>query len=152
MFQGHGRTSLPLPRGSKSPEQRCWLCYTACFELSSLAWAPPCCNVVRLCCDLEVCNLETATTVALLSTLYRLIPAFENHAHNSLTNWLTEWSRVLLEKLIAPSTNQEILILLWNKKVQYCSRIWGSHGGEYEDGCLLGCSAVQFGRSLLLNF
>jgi hypothetical protein len=29
--------------------------------------------------------------------------------------------------------------------VQWCvvtSRIWGSHGGEYEDGCLLGCSAV----------
>jgi hypothetical protein len=23
------------------------------------------------------------------------------------------------------------------------SRIWGSHGGEYEDGCLLGCSAVK---------
>jgi hypothetical protein len=22
------------------------------------------------------------------------------------------------------------------------SRIWGSHGDEYEDGCLLGCSAV----------
>jgi hypothetical protein len=22
------------------------------------------------------------------------------------------------------------------------SRIWGSYGGEYEDGCLLGCSAV----------
>jgi hypothetical protein len=22
------------------------------------------------------------------------------------------------------------------------SRIWGSHGGEYEGGCLLGCSAV----------
>jgi hypothetical protein len=20
--------------------------------------------------------------------------------------------------------------------------IWGSHGGKYEDGCLLGCSAV----------
>jgi hypothetical protein len=20
------------------------------------------------------------------------------------------------------------------------NRIWGSHGGEYEDGCLLGCS------------
>jgi hypothetical protein len=20
--------------------------------------------------------------------------------------------------------------------------IWGSHGGEYEDGCILGCSAV----------
>jgi hypothetical protein len=26
--------------------------------------------------------------------------------------------------------------------------IWGSHGGEYEDCCLLGCSAVQSGRSL----
>jgi hypothetical protein len=23
-----------------------------------------------------------------------------------------------------------------------CSEIWGSHGAEYEDGCLLGCSAV----------
>jgi hypothetical protein len=28
------------------------------------------------------------------------------------------------------------------------SRNCGSHGGEYEDGCLLGCSAVQSGRSL----
>jgi hypothetical protein len=24
----------------------------------------------------------------------------------------------------------------------YTSRIWGSHGGEYEDGCVLGCSKV----------
>jgi hypothetical protein len=29
-------------------------------------------------------------------------------------------------------------ILSMNIKLQ--SRIWGSHGGEYEDGCLLGCS------------
>jgi hypothetical protein len=28
------------------------------------------------------------------------------------------------------------------------SRIWCSHGGEYEEGCLLGCSAMQSGRSL----
>jgi hypothetical protein len=28
----------------------------------------------------------------------------------------------------------------------YSSRIWGSHSGEYEDGCLLGCSAVYSGR------
>jgi hypothetical protein len=27
-------------------------------------------------------------------------------------------------------------------------RIWGSQGGEYEDGCLLGYNAVQSGRSL----
>jgi hypothetical protein len=26
--------------------------------------------------------------------------------------------------------------------------IWGSHGGDYEDGCLLGCSAVWTGVSL----
>jgi hypothetical protein len=38
--------------------------------------------------------------------------------------------------------------------MKYCelkcisSRISGSHGGEYEDGCLLGCCAVQSGRSL----
>jgi hypothetical protein len=24
----------------------------------------------------------------------------------------------------------------------YKGRIWGSYGGWYEDGCLLGCSAV----------
>jgi hypothetical protein len=28
------------------------------------------------------------------------------------------------------------------------SWIWSSHGGEYEGGCLLGCSAVWTGRSL----
>jgi hypothetical protein len=30
----------PLPRGSKSPVQRCELCYAASSELSSLTWAP----------------------------------------------------------------------------------------------------------------
>jgi hypothetical protein len=25
---------------------------------------------------------------------------------------------------------------------EYYSKIRGSHGGDYEDGCLLGCSAV----------
>jgi hypothetical protein len=30
---------------------------------------------------------------------------------------------------------------IWKKNVKQ-SRIRGSHGGEYEDGCLLGCSAV----------
>jgi hypothetical protein len=28
------------------------------------------------------------------------------------------------------------------RSISLLSRIWGSHGGEYEDGCLLGCSAV----------
>jgi hypothetical protein len=26
--------------------------------------------------------------------------------------------------------------------------VWGSHGSDYEDYCLLGCDAVQYGRSL----
>jgi hypothetical protein len=26
--------------------------------------------------------------------------------------------------------------------------IWGSHGNEYEDSCLLGCSAMETGVSL----
>jgi hypothetical protein len=26
--------------------------------------------------------------------------------------------------------------------IDILSSIWSSHGGEYEDGCLLGCSAV----------
>jgi hypothetical protein len=30
--------------------------------------------------------------------------------------------------------------------VRYCE-FSGSHGGEYEDGCLLGCCAVKSGRS-----
>jgi hypothetical protein len=36
---------------------------------------------------------------------------------------------------------------LFSNTINPCS-IWGSHGGEYEDGCLLGCSTVQSGRSL----
>jgi hypothetical protein len=30
----------------------------------------------------------------------------------------------------------------------FLSIIWGSHGSEYEDGCLLGCSAVLIGITL----
>jgi hypothetical protein len=41
------------------------------------------------------------------------------------------WSRI----------NLTVILYLWAKC--WLSRIWGSHGGEYEDGCLLGCSAVM---------
>jgi hypothetical protein len=30
----------------------------------------------------------------------------------------------------------------WAREENLVCRILGSHGGEYEDGCLLGCSAV----------
>jgi hypothetical protein len=29
----------------------------------------------------------------------------------------------------------------------FAGEISGSHGDEYEDGCLLGCCAVHYGRS-----
>jgi hypothetical protein len=37
----------------------------------------------------------------------------------SFTNKQASWSKVFLEKLIVPSTNQEIARLLWNPKVHY---------------------------------
>jgi hypothetical protein len=36
----------------------------------------------------------------------------------------------------------------FNLRIYTLCRISGSHCGEYEDGCLLGCSAVESGRSL----
>jgi hypothetical protein len=32
-------------------------------------------------------------------------------------------------------------------QTMYFCKISGSHGGEYEDGCLLGCCEEQYGRS-----
>jgi hypothetical protein len=62
MLQDHGRTSRPLPRGSKSQ-------YTVSsfdtLRVLSCLYSPglccSCCNVERFCCDLEACNLVTAT-------------------------------------------------------------------------------------------
>jgi hypothetical protein len=39
-------------------------------------------------------------------------------------------------------------VCLWADKKGTESRIRGSHGGDYEDGCFLCCSAVQTGMSL----
>jgi hypothetical protein len=36
-----------------------------------------------------------------------------------LTDWLTPWSRVILEKLTVFSASHEILHLLWNPKIHY---------------------------------
>jgi hypothetical protein len=38
------------------------------------------------------------------------------------TDYLTPWSRALLDKLIVCSASQEIHHLLWNLKVHYCVR------------------------------
>jgi hypothetical protein len=47
------------------------------------------------------------------------------------------------------SIKREILLeFLLHSNSIFTWSIWGSHGGEYEDGCLLGCSAVYSGRSL----
>jgi hypothetical protein len=61
------------------------------------------------------------------------------------------WSLMHEVETIVPTTSgvplNHVIVLHWG--LQNCrgsrlilSRIWGSHGGEYEDGCLLGCSAV----------
>jgi hypothetical protein len=45
-------------------------------------------------------------------------------------------------------TGKCILVhMIFHNLIPVC-RIWGSHAGEYEDGCVLGCSAVKSGRSL----
>jgi hypothetical protein len=43
----------------------------------------------------------------------------------------------ILEQRLKTGHNHFVLQLS-----QLICRIWGSHGGKYEDGCLLGCSAV----------
>jgi hypothetical protein len=52
------------------------------------------------------------------------------------------------------SASQEIPRLRWNTKVHYRSKIWGSHGGEYEDCCLLGAVMMEAARTseTLVNF
>jgi hypothetical protein len=71
-YNKHGRQRKdfsPLLRGSKSPLQRCQLCYAASSELSSLACAPLfVLHIARFCSDLEACNLMTATMQATLDT------------------------------------------------------------------------------------
>jgi hypothetical protein len=37
---------------------------------------------------------------------------------------------------------------IWKFLLQELCEIWGSYGVEYEDGCVLGCCAVQSGRDL----
>jgi hypothetical protein len=75
------------------------------------------------------------------------------------TGVLTPWNTVLLAKLLSKfpafygtpqvhyraHKNQPLNRILCQIKP---GEILGSHGGEYEDGCLLACCAVQSGRSL----
>jgi hypothetical protein len=45
-------------------------------------------------------------------------------------------------EFIYKKSPEHITGLTLKKNTFQLSRIWGFHGGEYEDGCLLGCSAV----------
>jgi hypothetical protein len=49
-----------------------------------------------------------------------------------------------LQKRVISSYRAQKLVVstTWYLKLKLICRIWGSHSGEYEDGCLLGCSAV----------
>jgi hypothetical protein len=41
-----------------------------------------------------------------------------------------------------------LLLGLHSAQIEQTCEILGSHGGEYDDGCLLGCCTVWSGRSL----
>jgi hypothetical protein len=55
-------------------------------------------------------------------------PLFFKYAHYFYVDCMTKWS------------------CSWIR--YHCSRIWGSHSSNCEDGCLLDCSAMYSGRSL----
>jgi hypothetical protein len=77
--------------------------------------------------------------------------------HETTSFSITQWGRnvsVRKNYPLAPrfSNSKWILKLVCLSNIfaaiNNLNRIWGSHGGEYEDGCLLGYSAVLSGRSL----
>jgi hypothetical protein len=63
------------------------------------------------------------------------------------TKHLNKSSRVKLELLYVKAGGT--CSYRWALKESIVSYMtWGSHGGDYEDGCLLGCSAVYAVMSL----
>jgi hypothetical protein len=78
----------------------------------------------------------------------------EQHSHwrERMKSYFLDSVCVFAEQIALLSTNVAkssmtlffCCVCLFNRVMQtwLVIRIWGSHGGEYEDGCLLGCSAV----------
>jgi hypothetical protein len=70
------------------------------------------------------------------------------HSPPSSAEVKNEWDLYLLFYPKVPS--QHVLGTAKKMLIHYCScEGSGSHGNEYEDGCLLGCCAVWCGGSLL---
>jgi hypothetical protein len=51
--------------------------------------------------------------------------------------------------IVAPCSLVEVYRRFFQRCLGLLGEISGSHGGKYEDGCLLGCCAMQSGRSLM---
>jgi hypothetical protein len=71
-----------------------------------------------------------------------------NRGENTVWGCLEEYldSREMRWQQTLQNYRKGLLILRNLNK--HLRMIWGSHGGEYEDGCLLGCSAVWTGIKL----
>jgi hypothetical protein len=111
----------------------------AFIVLISLLWVPP------------------QLVVLLPSQLARLSERWEQHVLQMVVGVTATWFRmeiicsygtilitlhvgpIILAAVLACSLHWHFTLLL---KVPSMIRIWGSHGGEYEDCCLLGWSAV----------
>jgi hypothetical protein len=50
--------------------------------------------------------------------------------------------------ILVEETKLHVTLSKFKSIIDQLSEISGSHGGKYEDGCFLGCCAVQSGRKL----
>jgi hypothetical protein len=78
--------------------------------------------------SVSVCSQKCK--ISIKGTLIQTNPAFSDTDHCNIYLWLY---------LLRPSHFTDENGDRWHSKL--LSRIWDTHGGEYEDGCLLVCSA-----------
>jgi hypothetical protein len=87
-------------------------------------------------------------TLKLLKYTYVIIMKLKLYISSNLQSSLNTVQHVPKVPQLEDYVLSILLVWLGNKKYRAVfnssarSRIWGSHGGEYEGGCLLGCSAV----------
>jgi hypothetical protein len=129
------------------------LTYVSCFIVSSRPVAcyryfTDCCRGFRFCPHVYCITNGNETLITNQSALFPFVTPYR------FPPLLTDKDNIRLRdgsKVAKLNSHYYILaeIILFYYLVQnYVSRIWGSHGGEYEEGCLLGCSTVKSGRSL----
>jgi hypothetical protein len=110
--------------------------------VSSGASGFPICRkpVTQLCGVLAQANLRAVYNVALCQ-LFLSSPATILASKFTDTNRLMKkLMKVKVYLFMAPDKNRAIILSLFRLTVMY--KVWGFHGGDYEEWCLLGCYAV----------